>query len=563
MRSEKDTKGLDSPQTGSVDVESVHLPRYDQDQLRLRQLGKEQVLKRNFGFISMLGFSCTIMVTWLGMLVVFLQGFSNGGPAGLVYGFIGVSVGTVCLFTSLGELASMAPTAGGQYYWVALLAPKSSRRFLSYVTGWLTVLGWQAVTAAGSYLCGTQIQGVVILNYPDYIAKGWHGTLLFWACIATGVVCNTLFSSALPKMESMVLVLYILGFFAIIIPLVSTGGPKSSAKEVFTTFVNGGQWPTDGLSFFVGIIGAVFAFLGTDAAIHMSEEIHNAAVVVPRCMLVAIVINGLFGFGMLLAVLFFIGDIETVLSTPPLTYPYMPIFLNATGSLGGATAMIGVCLLISFFAVTVQLTTSSRMYWSFAGDKGLPFSKYISHYPFEIRQGSTVPLNAIALSTLVACLLALINIGSSVAFNDVISLTISGLYSSYLICLTLLLWRRSTNFIKSSAHESTDLSDGIDNMRLIWGPFHLPGVWGIINNGVAWVFTVITLFFSFFPPATPVTPATMNYNALVFGSVVLFSIIYYSVYAKDHFRGPFASKIDVVEAVPKEAGDSTEGHAVR
>ncbi|KAL8954175.1 MAG: hypothetical protein Q9222_000059 [Ikaeria aurantiellina] len=496
------------------------------------------------------------MVTWLGMLVVFLQGFSNGGPAGLVYGFMGVSVGTVSLFTSLGELASMAPTAGGQYYWVALLAPRSSRRFLSYVTGWLTVLEWQAVTAAGAYLFGTQIQGVVILNCPDYVSKGWHGTLLLWACISIGFVCNTLFSSALPKMESVVLVLYILGFFAIIIPLVGTGGPKSSAKEVFTTFVNGGQWPTDGLSFFVGIIGTVFSFLGTDAAIHMSEEIHDAARVVPRCMLVAILINGSFGFGMLIAVLFLIGDIETVLSTPPLTFPYMPIFLNATGSLGGATAMISVCLLISFFAITVQLTTSSRMYWSFAGDKGLPLSQTIS----QVRQGSAVPLNAIALSTVVACLLALINIGSSVAFNDVISLTISGLYSSYLVCLTLLLWRRSTNFIETSAYESTNLSDGIDNLRLIWGPFHLPGIWGIINNVVAWAFTVIILFFSFFPPATPVDPATMNYNALVFGSVILFSMIYYSLYAKDHFTGPFARKVGVMEVVPKEVGNSAESY---
>lgn len=30
---------------------------------------------------------------------------------------------------------SSAPTSGGQYYWVAMLAPKSYRRFLSYITG--------------------------------------------------------------------------------------------------------------------------------------------------------------------------------------------------------------------------------------------------------------------------------------------------------------------------------------------------------------------------------------------------------------------------------------------
>ena len=111
----------------------------------------------------MLGFSCTIMVAWEGMLAVFLEGFTNGGPAGLIYGFIAVWVGTIYLFVTLGEVASMAPTAGGQYYWVALLAPKSCRRFLIYITGWTTVTGWQALVASGGYL--------------DYDAQGWHGTL--------------------------------------------------------------------------------------------------------------------------------------------------------------------------------------------------------------------------------------------------------------------------------------------------------------------------------------------------------------------------------------------------
>lgn len=37
---------------------------------------------------------------------------------------------------------------------------------------------------------------------------------------------------------------------------------KASTHEVFTDFLNGGEWPTQGLSFFVGIIGSVFAMFG-------------------------------------------------------------------------------------------------------------------------------------------------------------------------------------------------------------------------------------------------------------------------------------------------------------
>lgn len=41
---------------------------------------------------------------------------------------------------SMAEMASMAPTTGGQYHWVSEFAPKSAQRELSYVVGWLCVL---------------------------------------------------------------------------------------------------------------------------------------------------------------------------------------------------------------------------------------------------------------------------------------------------------------------------------------------------------------------------------------------------------------------------------------
>lgn len=66
----------------------------------------------------------------------------------------------------------------------------------------------------------------------------------------------------LPKFEGGLLILHILGFFAVLIPLL-TLGPKGDTKEVFTTFYNLGEWPTQGLSFCIGIMGSVFAFVGT------------------------------------------------------------------------------------------------------------------------------------------------------------------------------------------------------------------------------------------------------------------------------------------------------------
>lgn len=62
-------------------------------------------------------------------------GLANGGSAGLVTSFILSWFGFLAVMTPLAELASMAPTASGQYHWVFILAPKSTRKMMSYLTG--------------------------------------------------------------------------------------------------------------------------------------------------------------------------------------------------------------------------------------------------------------------------------------------------------------------------------------------------------------------------------------------------------------------------------------------
>ena len=127
--------------------------------------------------------------------------------------------------------------------------------------GWLTVMAWQAASASVGYLGGTLIQGMIGLHNPAYEPKGWQGTLLLWAVILLAVTVNTAVASVLPKIEGFILILHVLGFFAILIPLVYLSKPVP-AQQVFTLFLNQGGWPSQGLSFFVGLNGLAYSFLG-------------------------------------------------------------------------------------------------------------------------------------------------------------------------------------------------------------------------------------------------------------------------------------------------------------
>ncbi|KAI1374517.1 amino acid transporter [Hypoxylon crocopeplum] len=503
----------------------------DRDNQTLLRLGKVPVLKRNFALLSMLGFACTVMNTWEGELVLFLQAFENGGSAGSIYGFIIVWIGTLCVFSTMGELASMAPTSGGQYHWVYMLAPPSSRKFLSYLIGWLTVIGWQAAVAGLGFLSAGLIQGVAVMGNPNYGPLPWQTTLLLWACVAFAVFFNTVISSALPKVEGLVLIFHVLGFFGILVPLVYLS-PHGSADQVFTVFLNEGGWQTQGLSFMLGMIASVFNFLGADGTVHMSEEIQNAAVTVPRAMIFSILLNGVLGFGILVAVLFCLGDVDAALSSPT-GFPFMEIFLQGVGSEQGAQTMASILVILNLCGTVSLVASASRMTWSFARDRGLPGWFYIS----KIDERTSIPIIAIALTTTISFLLALINIGSSVAFNDIVSLTINGLYGAYFIGNSLLLWRRVTGSIRPYNGENTELTN-ISHENLSWGPTRIPEPFGTIINAFGCAYLLVMLFFSFWPTAINPTAETMNMSSLMVGATIIWSIIYYAVWARKVYSGP-------------------------
>ncbi|KAH8429863.1 uncharacterized protein LDX57_007535 [Aspergillus melleus] len=510
----------------------------DRDDLDLARVGKKSVLKRNFGVLSILGFSCTIIATWEGLMDTFLIPMENGGPATAVYGYIFAWIGTGCCFVLLAELSSMAPTSGGQYHWCAMLAPPSCMKFLSYITGWLTVIGWQSAFASTAFLSGTEIQGAAILAHERYNAEPYQGTLIMWASIALALGVNLVGGKLLPRLENLVLVLHILGFLAILIPLTYMSDHKT-AKEVFTTWTNEGGWSSNGIVFFLGMQGGIFAFAGGDAAVHMAEEVQNASVTIPRAIIMTILINGTLGFGMLIAVLFCMGDLDAALETPT-GYPFMQIFYQATNSLPGSLTMISIMLIIGLCATIGMLAATSRQFWSFARDQGIPGWRLWS----KVSPTSSIPIYSVVFTMTVASLLGLINIGSDVALNDVVSMAVSGLYLSYLSVGTLLLYRRVTGAIYDhesdipSSFNSPTTTVNVPGSPLVWGPFRVPGILGIAVNVFAIIYMIIVIFFSFWPTESVVDYTTMNYSVVsTFGTVII-AVVYYFIRAKNVYRGP-------------------------
>ena len=139
----------------------------------------------------------------------------------------------------------------------------------------------------------------------------------------------------------------------------------------------------------------------------------------------------------------------------------------------------------------------------------------------QVEPRTALPLYSIGFSVLISLCLALINIGSTTAFNALVSLTIAAFYSSYTISAGVLLHKRLT----------TSTED------IIWGPFQM-GRWGVLVIVASIVYSAIGIFFSFWPGSVQVTAMTMNWSILVFGAVLVFSMIYWGVWGRNVYTGP-------------------------
>lgn len=58
-------------------------------------------------------------------------------------------------------------------------------------------------------------------------------------------------------------------------------------------------------------------------------------------MIASVVVNGCLGVGMLIAILFCLGDLDSALATPT-GFPFIEIFTQATFSRSGGTLMVSI-----------------------------------------------------------------------------------------------------------------------------------------------------------------------------------------------------------------------------
>ena len=282
---------------------------------------------------------------------------------------------------------------GGQYHWVSEFAHPKYQKQLSYLTGWISTMAWQAGNAVGVFLTGTLIQVIILENNPDYVFPAWHGSLLVMANILVTIVGNIYATRYIPRVQTLFFVLHILAFFCVIIPICVLA-PKASAKDVFTGFENTGGWSSTGFATLAGQLSAIYMMSGSDSvcrgpypsrrprltnpdqAVHISEEVQGAAKAVPHSMIALYGTNMVITLACWLTICFAMPDTGAALADPSL-YPVIYV-LKQSISIKWVTVELTMIVALVLFANVCYLTAVSRDLFAFARDGGVPFPEWIS-----------------------------------------------------------------------------------------------------------------------------------------------------------------------------------------
>ncbi|KAJ5322014.1 uncharacterized protein N7506_011144 [Penicillium brevicompactum] len=490
------------------------------EHVQLNGLNLQSEATRQMSNLETISASWVICDSWAGVAGTIALAISQGGPVTLIYGPIATMILVGACAMTLAELASVYPTAGGQYHWTSILAPKSINRSLSYCCGITNMFSWIAICTGIAIIPAQLISGIAVFYNPTYTPQPWHSFLIYQAINGLVLLYNITLLKRSLWIHDVSFVVTIASFLVIVITCVARTSPNyEPSTAVWATFLNDSGWSSGGVAFLTGLVTPNYMYAGIDGALHLAEECKNASTVVPRALMSTLSIGFVTSFSFMVAMLYCTNDLDAVVQskTGQVNVPIYEMWYQATRSGTAATIFVILVVFAAIFALIGGQQTASRLTWSLARDHALIGSQWLSktHPKFD------VPVWSLLFNFVVMFIIGCVYLGSSSAFNAFIGTGLILQHISYAFPAALLLYRKRSN---------------------IWLPrsrsFYLPGIVGWIMNIVTICFAVVVLIFYNFPTTLPVTSTSMNYTSAVLGVMAIFAGLNWIICASRKYRGP-------------------------
>src|SRR5256886_10428653 len=361
------------------------------DKAVLHRFGYAQELLRDMGGFSNFAISFSIISILTGAVTLYGVGLNAGGPVVRGIGWPLVTFFVLFVAAALAELASAIPTSGALYHWASFLGGPA----WGWLTAWLNLIGLVAAIAGIDYGC---VQSLApLLGLPETPA---NLTVVFGVLLLSHAVLNHIGIRTVARLNDFSAWYHVAGV-AIVVLALAFFAPKQPVAylftKTFTTVTDKPYW----FAFLGGLLQAQWTYTGYDASAHTIEETHNARVRAPSGIYLSVAVSGVFGYLMLAFVTLAIKDLG---ATAAAANPFIYIFEQALGSTFGRVVLWIVTLAMWFCGLSC-VTSTSRMIFAFARDRGMPLSARWARVSKRWRTPAAAVWLAAALSLFLPCLI--------------------------------------------------------------------------------------------------------------------------------------------------------------
>ncbi|KAK0375081.1 amino acid permease [Colletotrichum limetticola] len=520
---DRDTKLHDESEATAPNVNKTRSA--DQHDVAINASGHVQELERNFNLLSLAGVGLVVGNVWPAIGGSILVAIFNGGPPGVLYEFIAVSVCYWTVAASIAELASAIPSSAGVYHWASVTPGRRWGRVVGFFAGWWNYLAWILGAASMASIFGNTVVQMYALNHTGFEAKPWHVFIVY--IIATWLACAIvcLANSAMPRINDFGVFAIVAGFLITVITVAVMPGrdgrpPHASSSFVWTEWTADIGYP-NGFVFVAGMLNGAFSVGAVDATTHLAEEIPNPQRNVPIALGLQLGIGFITGFCYLVTIMYAINDYDALFESP---YPIAEIYRQATGSAAGATGLLALVLICIGLTLMGLYITCGRTLWALARDGASPRPSLLGHV--SPRLG--MPMWSTVLSAILVTVLGAIYVGSTTAFNAFVG--------SFIL-------------LSSSSYLAAILPNLLSGRKMVaYGPFHMRGWIGFAINGIACSYMLVWFVIYCFPFALPTNAQSMNYACLIWGGFTIFVGLWWLLGARKGYEGPTTTGGAVIEA---------------
>jgi amino acid transporter len=480
------------------------------DVARLHQIGYPQQLVRRMGPFGAFAVPFSNISILTGPVTLFGFALASGGPAALVWMWVGLGPLVLCVAIALAEICAAFPTSGALYYWSAQLA-RRHKVLASWVTAWLNALGQLAGTAAAAYSTALFL-GAFLALFWGFTVTPVETLGLFAAIIALCAAANSFAVRVVSVLNRGSVLVHVGGVMVIAFALFALPIHHQSVAFVLGHFANATGFHSSAYVWLLAPLTIMYTMTGLDSPGHMAEETDHAASTAPRAIVRAVFWSWILGFVIILAFLFAIQHYSTEASGG--AYGVAPAAILAD-ALGGVLAkvLIGWIILAQLLCVMSCFTAMSRMFFACGRDHVFPLGPWLH----SVGGRHNVPIRAVWISAALVFLLGLPAARHSlVLFYAVTGVASVALFVSYAIPIALRL-RAGDRFAPDS----------------VW---RLPGQQLIGTLAVAYV--AIAAVLVCLPTTSPVTADTFNYTPVALLVTLCGVVCYYAAHGRATYHGP-------------------------